>query len=206
MSMSEETTMTEAVNPTVAAAAERDSLKEYWLGRQRYFKVEGDERVYFPEYMYHDWYTPDDVFREVCVALNEHNAPVWRSKEDAPAPAEYFRGDGSGKSSYMSAPAAEAPPFDYTPPAYASDRFSGGPSNFDQKMGGDDNPRNPLLEGEEPGRYQAEMDEFKAKMDALKAEIDSLKAEKNPAAKATNKKAPAKGVEGLKELINGKPE
>lgn len=179
-------------DPAVAIAAERDRLEKYWLGKLRYYSMRDGDRLQLPDYMYTEWYLPEGITREVCVSLDSQNEPMWIPKENAPAPRGTFDPNTNTKSQWELNPTAEMPEFDYTPPAYNSDTHSGGPANFDGQKGGDDNPRNPLLEGETSGQYEAEIADYKARLTAMEETLASLKS------------ASAKGPEALATLINGK--
>ena len=167
-------------NNTVENAAAREKLEKYWLGRFRYFTMTGtgDNRTktQMPEYLYTEWYAPEGVTREVCIELDKNNNPVWVKKEDAPPPPRAFDADVAQPSQHDLNPAAHQPTFDYTPPAYNSDTSSGGPSNFDGNAGGDNNPRNPLLEGEVPEQYKELLKEHVDKLEALEKEHSKLQA------------------------------
>lgn len=182
-------------DPAVEQAAAREKLEQYWLGKCRYFAEQDGDRIPLPDTMYTEWFTPDGVEREVCIGLDEKNEPIWMPKPDGPPPSNSFDPNTANKSQHDLNPAAHQPTFDYIPPTYNSDTQSGGPSNFDGNAGGDDNPRNPLLEGETPDQYKEVLEEYKAKLDALEAEVKKLKV-----------KPEAKGVEALKKKLNGKPE
>ena len=67
----------------------------------------------------------------------------------------------------------QSAPYDYRPPAYNSDTQSGGPSNFDGNMGGDNNPRIPELEGEVAGEYNKKLEDFKAQIADAGAGVNS---------------------------------
>ena len=199
---------------SVEKLAAREKLENYWKGRYRYFQVSEGQRYQLPAYMYTEWYTPEGIHREVCTGLEPHtNEPIWMPAADAPAPRAAFDPDVSTKSVSQQNPAAAMPPFDYVPPAYASDTQSGGPSNFDGEKGGDDNPRNPLLEGEVPNEYADAVAAFREQLLALEAEVSALKAPKPK--RASPKKAgtaaeskpdaePQTGEDALNNLINGK--
>ena len=195
------------VNSTVEKAEARAKLVDAYKGLHRYYKIDEGERISLPEYMFNEWYTPEGIFREVCTGLDDKNKPIWIRKDDAPAPKTAFMPETNRKSESQLNPAAAMPPFDYQPPAYASDTESGGPSNFDDNAGGDDNPRNPLLEGEVPDQYKEALDEFREKLLALEAEnvkVKKLLAKQAKADKPDTKKT--SGEDALKKLIdNGKP-
>ena len=186
---------------TVELAEERALLEKAWLGRLRYWAMVDGTRTQMPEFMYTEWYLPPGVEREVCVKLDDKNKPVWMPKPDTPAPPNTFDPNTSSKSQHDINPAAAQPSFDYIPPAYNSDTQSGGPANFDGNAGGDDNPRNPLLEGEVPDQYKEQLDEYKAKLEALEATVQELA---KPKKKVTPKAK--SGVDALKDKINGKSE
>lgn len=197
---------------TVEIAQERADLEAAWKGRLRYFaRVEGT-RTQMPETLYTEWYAPEGVEREVCVGLDDKNKPIWMPKPDAPVPPNTFETNTSAQSLHEKSPAAHTPTFDYIPPAYNSDTESGGPANFDGNAGGDNNPRNPLLEGEVADEYKAELDKYKAKLKALEdkvSELAKLKKGESSEKEPPGKKAPAKtktGVDALKDKINGKSE
>jgi hypothetical protein len=155
----------------------REQLTEYWVGRFRYTQTEEDGvKVVLPEFLFTSWYIPEGIVREVCVALDKDNMPIWQHAPDAPVPPEYFIGNSQGekRALFDDHPAAQPPPFDYKPPAYARDTHSGGPHNFDGVGGAGDNPRNPDLEGEVPGQYQAQLDEYKTELLALRAQVLEL--------------------------------
>lgn len=201
--------MTDAVlNATVEQAAAREKLERHWLGRCRYFQTIGNDRVQVPEYMFTEWYTPEGVHREVCVGLTPEGKPKWMPKPDGPPPRGTFSNMTADKSEWEKNPAADMPNFDYVPPAYDSDTHSGGPANFDGNAGGDNNPRNPALEGEVPNHYAEQLAEYQARLADMEAKYEALSTAKvAPAKKKTaSKKTASKGVDGLKDLINGNPE
>ena len=155
--------------------ARRKTLAERWLGSYRYIHQDPDGgSQILPDYMGTPFWCPPGMSREICVDISEEGKPVWAHCPDAPAPA----GLGSGaanRSSFDDNPAAPAPPFDYQPPAYASDTHSGGPANFDGQYGGANNPRDPRLEGETPGQYAKELASFKQALAESAAEVAELK-------------------------------
>lgn len=176
----------------VEKAAAREKLEKYWLGKYRYSSKIDGVWTQVPDYLYTEWYLPEDTKREVCIELDDNNKPVWMDKPNAPAPPTTFDGMTKNESQHDLNPAAAQPSFDYIPPAYNSDTQSGGPSNFDGQAGGDENPRNPALEGERENHYADELAQYKERLEALEAALKEATAE------------PASGVDALKEKINGK--
>lgn len=148
-------------------AAEKAALKEqkeaYYKGRYRYYTVEDGVKTILPDYMATPYYKSEGLEREICYGLDENLEPMWKLCADAPHPARRFGAEDNGPLPNESL-VAPPPPFDYQPPAYASDQFSGGPANFDGAAGGMNNPRNPLLEGEIPEQYQASLATFREEL------------------------------------------
>ena len=191
-------------NPVVDKAAERERLEKYWLGRKRYYKEEEGERLVLPEYFGTDWYTVEGVKRVICVSLDDKNEPVWAPCPDEPVPVNQFHAITAEESSHMKNPAAAPPPFDYRPPAYASDTHSGGPGNFDGFGGGDSNPRNPAAEGELPKMYADQVEEFKAKLMKEAAATIAEVLEQREESKADDANEGEKGIESLKKAMSKK--
>jgi len=167
--------MTAAAKKAKITPAQRKALADRHLGSYRYVRHDVDGAVQIlPEYMGTPYWCPEGMERQICTDLTEEGKPVWTHCPDAPAPAT-LGAPATNRSSHEDNPAAPTPPFDYKPPAYASDTQSGGPANFDGVAGGRDNPRDPRAEGEVPGQYQKELAEFREALEASVAETAELK-------------------------------
>lgn len=166
--------MTEKVKkPTAKEVQEALAAKnDYWKGQTRYIKIDEGERIVLPEYVGTPYWCPEGLTREICkgIAKDAPYNPIWIVAPDAPVPAGQF--NVSQSVAYTRATenhAQPSPPFDYRPPAYASDTQSGGPANFDGNMGGMDNPRTPEMEGEVPGERDEALAKFQQVLAAASA-------------------------------------
>ena len=143
------------------AAEARAAREDYWVGRVRYYKIEDGQRIIFPDYMGTSYYKMEGIEREICTRVNEDGSLNWVHAPDAPVPPS-FRQDS--EEPVYDNPVAPRPPYDFKPPAYASDTQSGGPHNFDGRGGAGDNPRDPVAEGEIPGEYQDKLKQFREQL------------------------------------------
>ena len=167
--------MATAAKKAGISPAERKKKADKYLGTYRFIRHDPDGgNQIFPEYMGTPYWCPDGMTREICTDISAEGKPVWTICPDAPAP-NNLGAPAANRSSHEDNPAAPTPPFDYKPPAYASDAQSGGPANFDGVAGGRDNPRDPRAEGEVPGQYQKELAEFRSALEASVAETAELK-------------------------------
>lgn len=211
------------MNITVDKAVKLDQLRDYWIGQHRYFKYDEGVLIELPPYLFNDWYKGEDdsIVRKTCVHVKDDGELVWKENvPDAPVPRENFSDYSDNSSSHSDNPAAVTPMFDYVPPAYNRDENSGGPANFDGEMGGDDNPRNPEIEGEIVDQYKKEVAAFreamKAEMQSLRDQVQALKdkksedapkrgrppKDKSPDSDKSTAKPKAPDVSGLKEKLN----
>lgn len=157
-------TRAKAKQPAVPEGPTKEELQakhEFWSGQVRYYKVDEGERRYFPEWVGTPYWAPEGLTRQICKGITVDGDPLWVIAPDAPAPAIEFARSGTGHSRETENAAAPSPPYDYRPPAYASDTQSGGPANFHGNAGGLDNPRNPVAEGEIPGERDESLAAFK---------------------------------------------
>lgn len=146
-------------------------LQKYWTGAVRYYKMDEGVKRILPEWVGTPYWAPEGLVREICKGITRAGTPVWVVAPDAPHPRGQFQESAShGRESEN--PAAPSPPYDYRPPAYASDTQSGGPANFDGNAGGRDNPRNPEVEGEVPGEYDEKLEDFRASLMSAAASVD----------------------------------
>ena len=159
--------MTKATTRTKGPTkAELQAKHDFWAGQVRYYKTdEGIKRI-FPEWVGTAYWCPEGLVRETCKGVDMEGMPIWVITPDAPAPAGDFANNNATHSRATENPASPSPPYDYRPPAYASDTQSGGPANFHGNAGGLDNPRNPESEGEVPGELDDKLQQFKAQLDA----------------------------------------
>lgn len=135
--------------------AELRRLQKHWKGQVRYIKVEDGQTLVFPDWVGTSYWHPEDLTRQVCKEVNMEGKPEWIHAPNQPWPQALAERPAS-HSRLDENPAAPSPPYDYLIPAYASDTQSGGPANFDGNAGGLDNPRDPRIEGEVPGEYEAQ--------------------------------------------------
>ena len=161
-----------APKPTAAEIeAELRRKQAFWKGKVRYYKMDGGEKRIFPEWMGTPHWAPEGMVREICKNITVEGNPIWVIAPNAPHPQGQFQAPAS-HSIHDENPAAPSPPYDYRPPAYASDTQSGGPANFDGNAGGNDNPRNPDVEGETPGEYDQKLMEFQKTLKGAAGSVD----------------------------------
>lgn len=118
----------------------------------RYVNVEND--VIYPDFLFTEFGCPSNVRRERLHAI-EGDKEIWVEQRNKPMPGIEVQQRGSSEE-------VEDYVMDFDTPidAWASDTHSGGPSNFHGNGGGDDNPRIPSMEGEQPGDFETAMQEF----------------------------------------------
>lgn len=122
----------------------------------------------FPDVMFDEYSCPPGIRRQVNHGTDEQGNKDWRYLDDKPRPGIEIQRRSTGEDNF--APVAmfdsalqEAPQdrvdyveaFDTFLEPWAADRNSGGPSNFHGNGGGDDNPREPVTEGEVEGAQQS---------------------------------------------------
>lgn len=132
----------------------------------------------FPDVMFDEYSCPPDVRREVSHGKDEDGNKIWKELPDRPRPGIEVQRRSTGEDNFAPVPMFDSAVSDevedtrfvenfdtYLEP-WASDRTSGGPSNFHGNAGGDDNPRDPRAEGESEGDYQAAFAEYAKQLPA----------------------------------------
>lgn len=154
--------MTAAKKPTQKELAALQEKHDFWVGQTRYKKVDEGQTRYFPDWVGTPFWAPEGLIREICKGVDMQGEPIWLIAPDAPAPAGEFAAESKSYTRATEDHSVPSPPYDYRPPAYASDTQSGGPANFHGNAGGPDNPRNPETEGEVPGEREDALAAFQA--------------------------------------------
>ena len=155
-----------------------EQLRKHYIGTIRGIRRESEgANQIIPAFMMNPYFTPEGITKQVCVDIDlVTGQPIWKDTVDEPAPPGAYMQSDQNISSHTDMPAAFTPPYDYRPPAHASDTQSGGPANFDGNGGGNNNPRNPVLEGETADQYKKEVAEYREQMLALQSQVSDIAA------------------------------
>lgn len=127
----------------------------------------------FPDVMFDEYSCPDDITRQVCHGKDDNGDKIWRELPDRPRPGVEVQRRNTGEDNF--APVAQfdsaiadipdddtgfVEPYDTYLEPWAADRTSGGPSNFHGNAGGDENPRDPVAEGEGKDAYKNAFEQY----------------------------------------------